>query len=160
MEVRDTSRRVYPVKRVLGFLYRNQLDRMYFRTEWDNRLPSGAKDITAIPLENFLDCSEALYRFSLRLRDADGKRAGKIPRDKLKRVTKKEYVPTRLDRVRKIHFSYSEMTKRGPDEFYRVKMCGVSGIHTIRLVFMEYFFPFELLCFWKSTGRTGPIFEE
>jgi hypothetical protein len=160
MEISDGSSRLFNVKKVLGFVYRGRLDRMFFRTEWDYRLPSGAKDISVIPLENFLPCSEALYRFSLHLRDVDGKRLGKIPRNHLRKLTRSEYIPRRVDRVRKIHFSYSHTTRRGSDEFYRVRLFGASHVHTIRLVFMEYFFPFELLCFWKRTGRSGPIFEK
>jgi hypothetical protein len=149
---------VYAVNRVLSFAYQKSHDRMFLRTEWQEELASGRKVVSVIPLENFLDSSEAIYRFSLTLRNAEGRHLLKFPRKHHRRVLHHEYVPSATDLVRKIHYSFSEVFKRGSEEFYRVRLVGRRDVVTIRLIFMEFYFPFDLLCFWKRSDRTGPNF--
>jgi hypothetical protein len=150
---------VYPVSQVLDFAYQKKVDRMYLKTEWDQELPSGRKAVSAIPLENFIESSEAIYRFSLTLRDQTGRHVRAFPKKHFRRVLHCEYVPSPDDLVRKIHYSFSEVFKRGSEEFYRVRLIGRADVVTIRLIFMEFFFPFDLLCYWKRSGRAGPKFE-
>jgi hypothetical protein len=150
---------VYAVSQVLGFSYQKKLDRMFLKTEWEEKLSSGKKAVSVIPLENFIDSSEPIYRFSLTLRDPEGRRLCAFPKKHLRRVLHCEYVPSATDLVRKVHYSFSEVFKRGSEEFYRVRLVGRQDVVTIRLIFMEFFFPFDLLCYWKRSGRTGPVFE-
>jgi hypothetical protein len=131
---------------------------MFFKTEWEEEVTSGVKHVSVIPLENFLESSEAIYRFSLTLRNTEGRHLRKFPKKHLRRVWAREYVPSATDLLRKIHYSYSEVFKRGSEEFYRVRLVGRQDVVTIRLIFMEFFFPFELLCYWKRSDRAGPNF--
>ncbi len=149
---------VYAVSRVLDFAYQKRHDRMFFKTEWEEELAPGTKAVSVIALENFIESSEAIYRFSLTLRNDEGIHLRKFPKKHLRRVLKREYVPSRTDLIRKIHYSFSEVFKRGSEEFYRVRLIGRRDVVTIRLIFMEFFFPFDLLCYWKRSGRTGPNF--
>jgi hypothetical protein len=146
----------YPVKAVVGYKYRKRFDRFFFVTVWEETDPSGKNKKSAIPLENFISTPAPIFNFAKRSTRPPVSRNDR--RWLGRRVCPSEYIPKGTEFVRKIYHAFTTKVRGNVQEFYSVRLWGDDAYHVIRLIFMEYYFPRELLLFWTKHGLSGPNF--
>jgi hypothetical protein len=148
------GKKVYPVRAVIGPEYVNSQDRFFFKTEWEEKKKNGEYEISNIPLENFIDTPLPIFEYGKKERQPN---AG-LNKILSRRVCPKEFIPTGQEFVRKIYYSFTKKIRKNKEEFYYVRFRGDKCYHFVRLLFMEYYFPRELLMYWIRNKIDGPKF--
>jgi hypothetical protein len=146
--------KVYPVRGIIGREYNKNHDRFFFKTEWEEKGTDGNHVVTNEPIENFRYTPMPIFEFGKRERTEDEQNKKWLAR----RVCKAEYVPNGKEFIRKVYNVFSTKVRRNAEEFYYVRFFGDEKTYMIRLIFMEYYFPRELLLFWIKNKIKGPNF--
>jgi hypothetical protein len=146
--------KVYPVRDILCRVYVKSQDRFFFKTEWEEKEADGTNVVSDEPIENFRDTPTPIFEFGKRERTEDEVNKQWLTR----RVCKAEYIPTGDEFIRKVYNVFSTKVRRNSEEFYYVRFFGDKKTHMVRLLFMEYYFPRELLLFWIENKIKGPNF--
>jgi hypothetical protein len=152
------SGKLYPVRAVLKPVYVSKHDRFFFRTEWEEVDKDGKPVVTDIALENFVTSPSAIFNFGKTWRTRAVPPEKNVKKSLSRRLCKKEYIPTGKEYVRKIYNSFSVKLRGNAEEFYCVSFWGHETPQDVRLLFMEYYFPRELLMYWIENNRKGPRF--
>lgn len=124
------------------------------------------------PLEDLIDCPLLMFDFEVRRFREFQKSCGKGTKQKLGGRLKKpfppnwmsvlncdrskEYVPTGRERLEKIKSSKILVVNEDADEFYEVTFEFQTTPRFVRRAFMEFYYPVDLLCYWKEKGLNGP----
>lgn len=150
---------LYPVRAVLKLVHVQRQDRFFFSTEWEEKDEEGKHKVWDLPLENFISSPAPIFEFGKKWRDVCLQPGKNLKRALSRRAsTPNEYVPRGTEFVRKVYKSYSVKLRGNAQEFYCVSFWGDDKPRDVRLKFMEFYFPRELLMFWIENKREGPRF--
>ena len=130
------------------------------------------------PLENLLDCPLLVFEYEVkRFKDMTHRVRSRGQRlmmrmkqpfptnwyKELRCDRNVEYVPDGRERLARILGSTEMTVKEEVDEFYIVQFEFNDTRHLVRRAFVEYYFPIDLICYWRQHGLTQPeycIFSE
>lgn len=145
---------VYTVESVVGVTFDEESGRFRYEVKWE-----GFEETTMEPLEHLTTCPFKVLDFekeqfkdlssTWRRRKAKptpwarGRRKPKLTVS-LFEVTDDEYVPEGNESVAKIYGMFSEENV----DFYAVKFYKIPDEKKVRIQFLEYYFPMDLLKFW------------
>lgn len=152
----------YIVERIVTCMFSEEKKRVLYEVKWKDYA-----DTTEEPLEHFLSCPLIVLEFekeqyrglreiAQELEDAEfrqrGRRKQMLKRSFGKR-NKDEYTPVGTEFVGKIYGT----TYEGDIQMYHVKFYGTVGKMKVRLPYMEYYFPSDLLEFWERNPECIPL---
>lgn len=157
----------YPARRVIRASFKAKSKRYKYYVEWKER-KKGKYVCSFEPLEHLISCpllvleyEESLYK---KLKDAAGDGIGptfsrKEPiDDAIKAVVgPPEYMPEGHEIVSHIKHSMSSSIDDEIVELFVVKFEGSREWKIIRRSVMEYFFPVDLLIFWKREQQSAVL---
>lgn len=162
----------YPVVEVDGFGIATIEKRTYYRVVYKS--DEGVIERAAQPLETLMDCPLLMVDYELKrfkelvrscrtgVRQRLGFRMKKhFPLKWTKTLrcdVAQEYIPNGRERLQEIKGSFEKSVKNELDEFYKVTFEFSDKDSFVRRVFMEYYFPIDLLCYWKLNNLQGPEF--
>jgi hypothetical protein len=149
---------LYPVRSVLKPVHISSQDRFFFLTEWEEVGENGKPVVSEVALENFISSPSAIFHFGKTWRTQCVPPEKSMKKHLSRRLSKKEYIPNGAEFVKKIYTSFSIKVRGNAEEFYCVKFWGDETPRDVRLLFMEYYFPRELLMYWIDHDRKGPRF--
>jgi hypothetical protein len=147
---------LHAVRAVLKPVHSATYDRFFFSVEWEEKDENGKHKVSTIPLENFIDSPSAIFVFGKKWRSQPLRPKKDVKRHLKRRVCATEYIPNGTEFVKKVYNSTSLILKGNAEEFYCVKFWGDNEPREVRLLFMEFYFPRELLLYWIEKGRSGP----
>ena len=163
----------YPFQKIRDLIYFKGIGRYCFEVEWVETDPiNGKPKVTSEPLEHVMSSGRALFNFEMRQLSAArlARRAGRssctgrkaklpFPAVNRKRFSH-EFIPTGEERVKSI---LTSMKHDGPlgrvYEYYLVRFKGDQTYRLVRQIFLEYYFPLDLVLYWKSNKLSGPKFQ-
>jgi hypothetical protein len=163
---------VFPLRRIRDLVYFKDVGRYCFEVEWQEIDAVGNHTVTSEPLEHVMNSGRALFKFEMRQLSAFrlarqvGKKTcvGRKARIPFAAVNRKrissEYVPTGGERVKKILYSTKHEISQGRFlEYYLVRFKGEPVYRLVRQIFLEYYFPLDLVLYWKLNHLPGPRFQ-
>ena len=154
------SGQLYAVRAVLKPVHVPRYDRFFFSTEWEEKDKEGKHLISDLPLENFVSSPAPIFEFGKKWRELCLNPGKSVKRALRHRAGANEYIPNGNEFVRKVYNSYSVVLRGNAQEFYCVSFWGHDKPRDVRLKFMEFYFPRELLMFWIKNERAGPRFRK
>ena len=147
---------LHAVDAVLKPVHSARYDRFFFSVQWKEKDEKGKPIVSSIPLENFIDSPTAIFVFGKKWRTLSNHPEKKVKKHLKRRLCPTEYIPNGKEYVKKVYNSTSVLLKGNAEEFYCVKFWGHDDPCEVRLLFMEFYFPRELLLYWIQNGRSGP----
>lgn len=162
------SENSYEVEEVKSINYNKFGQRFLLKVQWKEVDENGEQTKDDQPLENFLSCPklvldyerneyEKLKRQKVKGPGGKQQRIRRLPGCYTKRHCREEYRPTGCEVVVKIVASRVFVIKGCPREYLLVKFNHDPVLRYVQLRLAEYYFPFQVLVFWKRNGMDGPV---
>lgn len=157
----NEENQLYIVQSVDKVLYNKAKKRIEYKVTWEE--VDGENEETDEPLHNLQNCPLLFYNYELETFEEWKRTCGNKNPETRKpplpgplrnlrwNLAKYEYCPTGKEYVQKIYTTWTSPTNAM--EFFYVKFESSRERRIVRRTFMDYYFPIDVLSFWKKIGK-------